>query len=212
MPFETIQVAIMRKNDNSILKWLEQQVRIIDTMKTRKISLLVAILTAGVTVVVAYSPVPYYPQLEVCTQTNAIHTGNQSVCVGGYNNTYFSTYSMLIGKSNLATRHPNSLPPAGNGVGYYALVSGYGNQVVGNYSAAIGRGLIAESDYATGSKSSVVVGQYNRTADYTGDVAFAVGTGDNAANDENGLIVYHDGAVVVPQKQGDIGMGQFGTP
>ena len=81
-------------------------------------------------------------------------------------------------------------------------------------SAVLGRGLIAK-----GATSCIVVGRYNidilMSPGSLADPLFVVGNGTGLGNPptrSNALVVYGDGKVIIPKRQGDISMGEFGNP
>ena len=129
---------------------------------------------------------------------NRIYTGSGQVSNQGPNGYW--------GESNLAMGSENHVK------GNQAVAMGLKNHVYTDNSGAVGRELILNNPAG---KGGFVVGQYNDTTEYaTGeDVAFVVGNGTSAHLQDatNALVVYHNGDVVVPERQGDIAMGNFGN-
>lgn len=157
--------------------------------------------------------------------------GHYSLAVGSGNIIQYS-YAAAIGVNNynsgdasLVVGSSNSIPFGGDDpTGSHSFISGASNYNAGshysiisginNYSeysdgnATFGRGLINIWNYCT------LVGKYNAYVGGT-NLLFVVGNGSGVseAADErhNALEVYGDGSVIIPKRQGDVGMGRFGN-
>lgn len=140
--------------------------------------------------------------------------GGDSIAVGHYNlggdgdiyksgvigsyNTFNYLASVREIKNSLVVGEANSSSIT-NG-----FVAGKNNAAVGQHYV-LGEGLIAETN-----ARMVVLGQFN--AEPVVGQLMVVGNGDSAdPNDrKNALEVYSDGKIVIPKRQGDVGMGRFG--
>ncbi len=160
----------------------------------------------------------------------SLAVGNQNVMQASGSN------SLLIGEANLGSEALNcALIGAGNSVAKdeegnpsaNSLVTGTGNQAGGTRN-----GFLAGNGNASGNAENcsalgrqlvniwedcTVVGRNNIYQDEAGPlvdagVLFVVGNGAGAEARTNAFEVYADGTVVIPKRQGDILMGEFGEP
>jgi hypothetical protein len=103
--------------------------------------------------------------------------------------------------NGIAIGYSNSTETAGTAIGW-------GNWVLGYRATAIGYSLTADSH------SSFVVGCYNvgggEMWDWVPtDPIFEIGNGTAYNARSSALIVYKDGSIKIPKRQGDIPMGEF---
>lgn len=158
------------------------------------------------------------------------HMSATNSIVAGYANGHYSSYlpgdsAFVVGSYNLSQSNVNIVRSAligyGNGASNTtitnSLVSGSfnsanvtdglvagKNNVVSGQHYVMGQGLIANTN-----PRMVVLGQYNEPP-VSGQL-LVVGRG-TSGNPENALEIYTDGRVRIPQRQGDILMGDFGDP
>lgn len=141
-------------------------------------------------------------------------------------NNQIGTYSVRMGVETFAT-------------GYAAMVMGGYSSASGDFSFAMGQEAHASGDMSVAigdwvatsghastalgvattadSYASVAIGKYNvGGGDPDGwdaaDAVFEIGIGTGEEAKRNALTVYKNGNVVIPKRQGDILMGEFGNP
>jgi hypothetical protein len=156
-------------------------------------------------------------------QGNALSNGSDGLMVGASNNIDTATCSLVLGYANYATEASDSIV---GGIENSANQSdcsqtfGIYNAITGSYASLIG----GDNNNATNAASSAtlgshlinnwgystVIGQYNAYQG-GGDLAFVIGIGASDNSRKNAMEVYKDGSIVVPKRQGDIKMGEFGT-
>ncbi len=155
----------------------------------------------------------YGTHIEVGENNNTIAAADLSGVVGAYNDVTDSRYSLAVGQGHEVGEpsHPSSFGYGNLAAGRWndidadeSFVSGRYNQVLADYSGAVGTYLIVDD------RESFAVGTYNDTAALTSDAAFVVGNGTGSSAKSNALVVYHNGDVYVPKRQGDVLMGEFG--
>lgn len=120
-----------------------------------------------------------------------------SVAVGNGNESVWATGSAI---DNCLVGFFNSVFEQSN-----CTLVGHTNVALGDYSHALGRGLLAEGNCVT-------VGTYNDpNSSPTKTKKFVVGYGDQGGPRANALEVHDDGTVLINKRQGDISMGDFGN-
>ncbi len=160
-------------------------------------------------------------------------TAGSSLAVGSYNNISLATgmalgnsntvigwNTIMIGQSNFSVNNGSSAPSNSMLLGNYNSFGAFVNSsIVSGMYNAIGSSsyLYGTAAFGTGLANntwnySCIVGKYNSTTTVLqGSPLFVVGTGTGPAARTNGLEVYDDGRVIVPKRQGDILMGEFGN-
>jgi hypothetical protein len=146
-----------------------------------------------------------------------IYTSENLFILGTSNGVDYSSNSIFIGSAHYANDGFNASIVAGvaNNVdsGNSSLVVGGNNEAYAfSYGAMIGYGLIC-SDWNYASSNSVIIGKYNSIDGYTGTPGrlLTVGNGTTSNARSNALVVYDNGDVIIPKRQGDILMGEFGN-
>ena len=135
----------------------------------------------------------------------------------GADNSVWGSANFVMGSMNEINEDPLSGWSGCNGVfgqynsttnGVNCLIVGENNELKNPTadSAAIGHGLILDS----GATSQIVVGQYNEHGTAIANARFVVANGTAANSPSNAFIVYANGDVRIPKRQGDIQMGEFG--
>lgn len=126
----------------------------------------------------------------------------QSAIIGSYNigeaetgDDYFQPpqNSLVVGDFNYAHAVISSFICGTNNSSSFA-----------RWSGTLGTGLINNWD------NCLVIGQYNTSQSGT-ILRFVVGNGTSSIARKNSFEIYDDGVIVIPKRQGDVGMGQFGN-
>ncbi len=147
----------------------------------------------------------------LATELNEGQVGNHSVRFGM--ETYASGLSAVVMGGYSGANGDFSFA-----MGQEAYAQGDMSVAMGDWVAAFGHGSTALGVATTAdSYASVAIGKYNvgggdpDTWDIE-DAVFEVGIGTSDVEKRNALTVYKNGDVVIPKRQGDILMGEFGNP
>lgn len=136
--------------------------------------------------------------------------GDSALVVGSYN--VYGSYMTLLRSAIIGQYNGSSNTTLTNSLvsGSYnsatvtdGFVAGKNNVVSGQHYV-MGQGLIANTN-----PRMVVLGQYN-VSPVAGQL-LVVGNGASATAPKNALEIYSDGKVIIPERQGDILMGEFGN-
>lgn len=140
---------------------------------------------------------------------NSAVSGEGGVALIGTSNSIVTAYdngdvsnSLAVGSSNMMASWGEYGANADN-----MIMAGASNFAAGDCSATFGRSLNNHWPDCT------VVGKFNAYAEGSG-LLFVVGNGNGIVSNpqrfSNAVEVYNDGSVVIPKRQGDIPMGEFG--
>lgn len=141
----------------------------------------------------------------------------------GIKNLVGMNFSLAIGDANTLWEDDNEYGSFAVGrlnyiEAYNALVSGYGNQVFGDYSITAGAHNINTGHYSlvlgeqnitspNRHRDGILLGAYN--APITKPAHLVIGNGTQYTPRQNSFIVYADGDIVITKPQGDISMGVY---
>lgn len=106
----------------------------------------------------------------------------------------------------------------GDAEGILSTAVGQYSLSVGNYSVAIGQGTTAVSAWSIAVGANNIVRTGNPSNWVLGDTIFVIGNGTGVYSDppeirnSDALVVYKNGNITIPKRQGDVLMGEFGNP
>ena len=134
--------------------------------------------------------------------------GNYSVAMGN-NCVTWGVESVALGSHAWTSGYASFATGQGGAGGDYSLAGGTG-RANGSYAVAFGKSTLANAF------GCLAIGQYNVGAGggaawVSTDPIFEIGIGSDSANLKNAVTVYKDGTVLIPKRQGDISMGEFGN-